>query len=117
MAPTATPTAARTPIDIPATCSVESLLESSLSSSLLAPPAPPDTSVVVSVSELEVDVVVVELVNGGSVIEIISGAVVASSGQSVEESSLVVDLILVFVDGLGIIGGDDVSTTRVVGNV
>lgn len=121
MAPTATPTAARTPIDIPATCSVESLFESSLSSSLLAPPAPPDTSVVVSVSELEVDVVVVskvvELVNGSSVIEIISGEVVVSSGESVEESSFVVDRILVLVDGLGIIGGDEVSMTRVVGNV
>jgi hypothetical protein len=119
MAPTATPTAARTPIDIPAICSVESLSESLLSSSLLVPPAPPDTPVVVSVSELEVDVVVskvVDLVNGGSLIEMFSETELVSSGESVERSSFVVDRILVLVDGLGMVGGDDVSITKVVGN-
>lgn len=126
MAPTATPTAARTPTDIPATCSVDSVSGSSLSSSLLAPPAPPTTSVleVVSVSDVVTDVEVlkvVDLVIGGSVIEMISESVVASSEESVEGCSSavdrVVDLIVVFVDGLGITGGDDVSMTRVVGNV
>jgi hypothetical protein len=76
--------------------------------------------VVVSVSEAEVDVVVskvVDLVNGGSLIEITSEAEVVSSGELVEISSFVVDRILVLVDGLGITGGDDVSITKVVGNV
>lgn len=121
MAPTATPTAARTPTDIPAICSVESLLKSPLSSSLLVPPAPPAASVVVSVSEVKVEVdfvvsKVVDLVNGGSLIEMISEAEVVSSGESVEISSFVVDRILVLVDGLGMTGGDDVSITSVVGN-
>jgi hypothetical protein len=100
---------------------VERLSESSLSSSLLVPPAPPDTSVVVSVSEVivEEDFVVskvVDLVNGGSLIEIISVAEVVSSSESVETSSLVVDRIFVLVVGLGITGGDDVSITKVVGS-
>lgn len=76
---------------------------------------------VVSDSELEVEVYVevsnvVGLVNGGSVIEMIS----ESSDESVVECSLAVDRVVEptgFVDGLGIIGGEDVSMTNVVGNV
>lgn len=130
MAPAATPAAARTPTEMPATCSLESFPESLSSSSF--PPAPPagasvDVVAAVSVAvELETDDFRVEKVVGSSVEapEEVGGSVMnaISVGYSVSSSEVVISRSLLadrFVDVLviGSGGGSDVSTTRVVGNV
>lgn len=112
---------------MPATCSLESFPDSL--SSLSLPPAPPagaSVDVVAAVSVVDVEVKMVDKVVGssveapeevgGSVMNAISVGYSDSSSEVVASRSLLADRFVdVLVIGSG--GGDDVSTTSVVGNV